>query len=147
MISIIVAIISLIGSCIAIYSNFLKDLLTSKKTVYKKRLENFYFPFYQKYCAGFLSINEFSSLDFEARSIFLDLFTQNIHLMGAPCQALYSDFYLAFLNLLEAENGNPDFELEKCRNELDNTFNKMCSLLFSEYRCILKKCHLPVPSI
>nr|DAZ62142.1 MAG TPA: hypothetical protein [Caudoviricetes sp.] len=50
-------------------------------------------------------------------------------------------------NLLETENGNPDFELKKCRNELDNTFNKMCSLLFSEYRCILKKCHLPIPSI
>ena len=29
MVSIIVAIISLIGSCIAIYSNFIKDLLTS----------------------------------------------------------------------------------------------------------------------
>ena len=41
MVSIIVAIISLIGSCIAIYSNFIKDLFTSKKVVYKERLDKY----------------------------------------------------------------------------------------------------------
>lgn len=147
MVSIIVAIISLIGSCIAIYSNFIKDLLSSKKVVYKERLDKFYIPFYQKYCAGFLSDNNLSSLSFEARSIFLDLLTQNIHLMDVHSQSLYSEFYLAFLNLLEAENENPDFDLNTCRNELDYVFNKMCSFTFDEYKRILKKCNLPVPLI
>jgi hypothetical protein len=147
MVSIIVAIISLIGSCIAIYSNFIKDLLTSKKVVYKERLDKFYIPFYQKYCAGFLSANKFSSLDFEARSIFLDLFTQNIHLMDAHSQSLYSKFYLAFLNLLEAEDENPDFNMDICCDELDNVFNELCTFTFNEYKRILKQCHLPVPLI
>lgn len=45
MVSIIVAIISLVGSCIAIYSNFIKDLLTSKKLSIRKDWINSIFPF------------------------------------------------------------------------------------------------------
>lgn len=70
-----------------------------------------------------------------------------IHLMDAHSQSLYSKFYLAFLNLLEAEDENPDFNMDICCDELDNVFNELCTFTFNEYKRILKQCHLPVPLI
>lgn len=67
--------------------------------------------------------------------------------MEPKSQALYPDFYLAFLNMLEAENGNKDYPLDKCSEELDIAFNRLKNAVFTEYKGILKKCNLPVPSI
>ena len=58
---------------------------------------------------------------------------------------MYSDFYLAFLNLAEAENGNPEYPYEKCAQKMDEVFEDLSKAIFIEYRQILKKCHLPVP--
>lgn len=145
--SIIVAIISVIGSFIVVYLSTIKEHFNKKYDVQLERLENFYIPFYQKYCSGFLSINKLSEMNFEARGQFLDLFTKNLHLMGAKSQSMYSNFYLAFLNMLEADDNNPEFPLEKCSQNLDDIFNNITKEIFSEYKCILKKCYLPVPSI
>lgn len=147
MASIIVAIISLIGSFVLVYLNSIKDIFLSKRNVYKERLEKFYIPFYQKYCAGALSTEKLSSLDIEARCIFLDLFTHNIHLMDAHSQALYSEFYLAFLDLIEAEDSEAYIDVPACCDRLDMVFDKMVKFTFNEYKRILKKCHLPIPLI
>ena len=145
--SIIVAIISLIGSFILIYLSSIKETSDRKYTVHKEQLDKFYIPFYQKYCAGFLSKNKLSELDINTRGAFLDLFTKNLHLMEPESQSLYQDYYLAFLNMLEANNGNPDFPFDKCSQELDQIFFKMSKAILNEYKQILKKCHLPVPLI
>lgn len=145
--SIIVAIISLIGSFILIYLSSIKETSDRKYTVRKEQLDKFYIPFYQKYCATFLSQNKLSELDINTSGIFLDLFTNNLHLMEPESQSLYQDYYLAFLNMLEANTGNPDFPLDECSQKLDQIFSKMSKTIFNEYKQILKKCHLPVPLI
>lgn len=145
--SILVSVISVIGSFILVYLSTIKDHFAHRYEVKKEQLEKFYIPFYQKYCAGFLSIVKLSEMSFEARGMFLDLFTQNIHLMEPKSQSMYQDFYRAFLDMLEAEDKNPDYPLDKCRHELDKVFDNMSKEILKEYKCILKKCHLPVPSI
>ena len=145
--SIIVAAISVIGSFIVVYLSTIKEHFTQKYEVKKEQLEKFYIPFYQKYCAGFLSINKLSKMSIEARGQFLDLFTQNLPLMESKSQSMYQEFYLAFLNMLEAENGNPDFPVNESSEKLDQIFDKMSEEIFKEYKCILRKCHLPVPLI
>ncbi len=147
MASIIVATISVIGSFVVVYLTAVKDLFTQKYQIRREQLDNFYIPFYQFYCRGFLLYNELSKLDPEARCNLLDLLTKNIYLMEPKSQALYSDFYLAFLNMLEAENGNKDYPLDKYSEELDIVFRKLTNAVFIEYKGILKKCNLPVPSI
>ena len=104
-------------------------------------------PFYQKYCAGLFPQNRLSAMSFEARSIFFDLMTQNIYLMEPLSQAMYSNFYSAYLDLLEAENNNPEYLLEESSQKLDNIFSKLSRQILIEYKGILKKCHLPVPLI
>lgn len=83
----------------------------------------------------------------EARARFFNLITQNIYLMEPLSQAMYSDFYLAYLDLLEAENNNPEYSLEESSRKLDTIFNKLSRQILIEYKDILKKCHLPVPLI
>ena len=145
--SIIVAIISVIGSLIVVYLSTIKEHFSKKYEVRREQLEKFYIPFYQKYCAGFLSANSISNMGLESRGQFLDLFTKNLHLMEPKSQSMYHDFYLAFLNMLEAENNNPDFPLEKCSQDFSKIFNDISKAILQEYKCILKKCYLPVPSI
>ncbi len=145
--AIIVSVISVIGSFIVVYLSTIKERFNKKHEVKREQLENFYIPFYQKYCAGFLSANKLSSMGFEARGQFLDLFTNNLYLMEPKSQSMYQDFYMAFLNMLEADNDNPDFPLEKYSQELDEIFSVISKAVLQEYKCILKKCYLPVPSI
>lgn len=144
---IVVAIISVVGSFVVVYLTAIKELFTQKYQIRREQLDNFYIPFYQFYCCGLLLYNKLSKLGPEARGNLLDLLTSNIYLMEPKSQALYPDFYLAFLNMLEAENGNKDYPLDKCSEELDIAFNRLKNAVFTEYKGILKKCNLPVPSI
>ena len=105
--TIIVAAISVIGSFTLVYLNSVKETSNKKYEIRREQLSKFYMPFYQKYCAGLFPQNRLSAMSFEARSIFFDLMTQNIYLMEPLSQAMYSDFYSTYLDLLEAENNNP----------------------------------------
>ena len=145
--TIIVAAISVIGSFTLVYLNSVKETSNKKYEIRREQLSKFYMPFYQKYCAGLFPQNRLSAMSFEARSIFFDLMTQNIYLMEPLSQAMYSDFYSAYLDLLEAENNNPEYLLEESSQKLDNTFSKLSRQILIEYKGILKKCHLPVPLI
>lgn len=145
--TIIVATISVIGSFTLVYLNSVKETSNKKYEIRREQLSKFYMPFYQKYCAGLFPQNRLSAMSFEARSIFFDLMTQNIYLMEPLSQAMYSDFYSAYLDLLEAENNNPEYLLEESSQKLDNIFSKLSRQILIEYKGILKKCHLPVPLI
>lgn len=145
--TIIVAAISVIGSFTLVYLNSVKETSNKKYEIQREQLSKFYMPFYQKYCAGLFPQNRLSAMSFEARSIFFDLMTQNIYLMEPLSQAMYSDFYSAYLDLLEAENNNPEYLLEESSQKLDNIFSKLSRQILIEYKGILKKCHLPVPLI
>ena len=145
--SIIVASISACASFIAIYLSAMRDKYALKQEIRRERLNNFYIPFYQMYCRGFLSINNLSTMGFESRGKFLDLMSKNIVFMGQKSQALYPEYYKAFLDMLEADNGNPDYPLDICQKNFDNIFDKLSKEVFIEYRRILKKSCLPVPSI
>lgn len=145
--TIIVAAISVIGSFTLVYLNSVKETSNKKYEIRREQLSKFYMPFYQKYCAELFPQNRLSAMSFEARSIFFDLMTQNIYLMEPLSQAMYSDFYSAYLDLLEAENNNPEYLLEESSQKLDNIFSKLSRQILIEYKGILKKCHLPVPLI
>lgn len=145
--TIVVAIISVTGSFILVYLNSFKDLLNRKYEIRREQLSNFYTPFYQRYCAEFFQHCQLSSMDNRVRSIFLDLMTRNLHLMEPHSQAMYSEFYSVYLDLLEAENNNPEHSLNECSENFDAIFNKLSKQIFTEYKYILKKCHLPVPLI
>ena len=145
--TIIVAAISVIGSFTLVYLNSVKETSNKKYEIRREQLSKFYMPFYQKYCAGLFPQNRLSAMSFEARSIFFDLMTQNIYLMEPLSHAMYSDFYSAYLDLLEAENNNPEYLLEESSQKLDNIFSKLSRQILIEYKGILKKCHLPVPLI
>ena len=145
--SIFVPLISVIGSFVVVYLSAIRDVFNDKQKVRKEQLEHFYIPFYRRYCAGFLSKTRLSEMDIEARNDFFDLFTQNIHLMEPISQSRYSDFYAAYLDLLEAESNNKDYSLVECSDRFDQVFNDMTASILLEYKCILKKCHLPVPLI
>lgn len=145
--TIIVAAISVIGSFTLVYLNSVKETSNKKYEIRREQLSKFYMPFYQKYCAGLFPQNRLSAMSFEARSIFFDLMTQNIYLMEPLSQAMYSDFYSAYLDLLEAENNNPEYLLEESSQKLDNIFSKLSRQILIEYKGVLKKCHLPVPLI
>ena len=145
--TIIVAAISVIGSFTLVYLNSVKETSNKKYEIRREQLSKFYMPFYQKYCAGLFPQNRLSAMSFEARSIFFDLMTHNIYLMEPLSQAMYSDFYSAYLDLLEAENNNPEYLLEESSQKLDNIFSKLSRQILIEYKGILKKCHLPVPLI
>lgn len=145
--TIIVAIITVIGSFILAYINSIKDLLNRKYEIRREQLSKFYMPFYQKYRIGLFDQNSLSNMSLETRSSFLDLMTQNIYFMEPCSQAMYSDFYQAFLDLLEAEDNNPEYPLKECSQNLDNIFDALAKQILTEYKGILKKCHLPVPLI
>lgn len=52
--SIIVSLISVIGSFVVVYLSAIRDVFSEKQQVRREQLDNFYIPFYRRYCAGFL---------------------------------------------------------------------------------------------
>lgn len=134
-----------LGSFLVIYLTFIKEQVIEKRNINHKQLDNFYIPFYKLYCRGFLFNTSLANMDIEARSKVLDLLSQNIQYMMPGSQFLYIDFYAAFLDLLEAEDKNPDFPLEETKNNFDEIFNKLSNCILKEYKSLLKKVYLPVP--
>ena len=111
----------------------------------REQLDKFYIPFYKIYCRGFLSELRLSELNFETWSCILDLMSDNLHLMEPESQSMYSKYYLAYLNMLEAQDGNPMFPVEQTSQNLDEAFNTLCGAIFREYVTLLRKLKLPVP--
>lgn len=145
--SIIVAIISVIGSFILVYLTTIKEQSAIKHDVRKEQLDKFYIPFYQMYCRGFMSQIKPSEFPMDVKLELLDLMSDNIYLMEPLSQSMYSSFYRDLLRVMDAENGNPVFSLAQAKEQYDNTTQKLIKTILMEYKELLKKCHLPTPLI
>lgn len=137
--------ITTLGAFILVYLSVIKDTHASKYQIIREQLDKFYIPFYQMYCRGFLSELPLSSMSQETRGKFLDLLSNNLHLMEPLSQSLFLDFYKAFLDLLEAENGNKNFPLSKVQSRFDSIFKNLSDNIFMEYNHLLKKAKLLSP--
>ena len=138
-------VITSLGAFITIYLTAIKESHVSKLKTIREQLDKFYIPFYKIYCRGFLSELRLSELNFETWSCILDLMSDNLHLMEPESQSMYSKYYLAYLNMLEAQDGNPMFPVEQTSQNLDEAFNTLCRAIFREYVTLLRKLKLPVP--
>lgn len=145
--SIIVSIISVVGSFILVYLSVIKDSFDQKRSVQNEQLEKFYIPFYKMYCRGFMSNIKLSSFPLDVRLNILDLMSDNIQFLEPLSQSLYPKYYRCLLDLIEAEDLNPHFPLEETQQKFDDISEQLIRAILNEYKDILKKCHLPVPSI
>ena len=142
---IIASTITTLGAFILVYLSVIKDDHVSKSKIIREQLEKFYIPFYKIYCRGFLSELALSEMNAETWSCILDLMSDNLHLMEPTSQSMYSKYYSAYLNALEAQNRNPMFSTDSTMQKLDETFDVLCSSIFAEYVTLLRKAKLPVP--
>lgn len=142
---IIASTITTLGAFILVYLSVVKDNHVSKSQIRREQLEKFYIPFYKIYCRGFLSELALSEMSIETWSLILDLMSDNLHLMEPTSQSMYSKYYSAYLNALEARNGNPMFSPDSTMQKLDETFDRLCISIFAEYITLLRKAKLPVP--
>ena len=142
--------IGVILQCVTTFSIFFlafrKDRYMQKIDSFQQRFKQLYSPFYRKILVGcFSNEHRLSSAPIETRSIFLDLFSQNVEYMSATSQALYTNFYFEFLNLLEAYNGNPDYPFKSTAKNFDIAFIQLSQELLSDYAYICRRLQLPKP--
>ncbi|MBS5510166.1 MAG: hypothetical protein KHX30_02350 [Clostridium sp.] len=142
---IIATIITNLGAFILVYLSVVKERYVSKNAIRREQLDKFYIPFYKTYCRGFLSQMKLSEMSVESRSIILDLMSENLHLMEPLSQSLYSEYYAAYLDMLEASDGNPMFPIDSTSQKFDDVFYRLTSAIFTEYSALLRKVKLPVP--
>lgn len=134
------------SAIILFYLASAKEKRISKADVYRERLQNYYIPFYQMYCRGYLFHYPIQDMPFENRGLFLDLFSKNIQYMDSKTQSLYPRYYRAFLALMEAEESNTG-QLESCKSEFSDIFQQITESTFAEYKHLLRKLKMPVPDI
>lgn len=145
--SIIVTSISVIGSFILVYLSSIKEKSVQKNIIRREQLDKFYIPFYQMYCRGFMSIIKPHEFLIESKLELLELLTNNIYLIEPASQTLYTDFYRILLDEMEVDNNNPNFSPDETHEKYDIITNQLISSILKEYKHILKKCNLPVPSL
>lgn len=143
---VIASTITTIGAFILVYLSVIKDDHVSKSKIIREQLEKFYIPFYKIYCRGFLSELALSKMEPKTWSHILELMSDNLHLMEPLSQSMYSKYYSAYLNALEAQQGTSNFLSNSTMQKLDETFDLLCASIFKEYATLLRKAKLPVPT-
>lgn len=119
----------------------LENLSSKQHSIENERYRAFYAPYIQLLYVGMLWDMEFSELDFEARSKFLDLISKNVHLVDKDTLKEYPNFYLCYLGMLEFENNNLDFSTAPI--ELNKAFNNISISVLSHGQTLSTKLHLP----
>ena len=128
---IVASTITTLGAFILVYLSVVKDDHVSKSKIIREQLEKFYIPFYKIYCRGFLSELTLSEMSLETWSLFLDLMSDNLHLMEPASQSMYSKYYSAYLTALEAKDGNPMFSLERSRRNIRYAMHcRICGIYY-----------------
>ena len=107
----------------------------------RARYNGFYVPFFTKLYAGRMWECKFSHLGAEARCVFLDLLTHNLSLLGPDLQALYPDFYLAFLRMADhdldpASHPNAPKDLDAAFRAIEKAALRECRELSKSLRLI-----------
>lgn len=142
---VIASTITTLGAFVLVYLSVVKDNHVSKSKIIREQLEKFYIPFYKIYCRGFLSKLTLSELSSETWSCVIELMTDNLHLMEPASQAMYSEYYAAYLEAIENCGKDFEFSYADSLEKLDTTFDSLCALIFTEYAMLLNKAKLPVP--
>lgn len=130
---------------IIFYLTSIKENKISKLNTLKERMTLLYIPFYKFYYRKMLYKNDLSSFSDEIIKEVFDLLSNNLHNMDTKSQLLYTDFYLAFCDLLKACDGNAGYFLSECNYCLDKAFNNLSLQLLREYKGICRKLRLPKP--
>lgn len=86
----------------------------------------------------------YSNSGLEARSKFFDLLVANSYLAGKETQRLIPEFYEAYLDVLEHNEENPDFD-SSCLTRLDAAFRQLIATTYKEYAVICKRLGYPDP--
>lgn len=115
--------------------------LTYKREQAQYRYSTFYVPFFTRLYAGRLWELPPASMNFEVRSIFLDLFTSNLSLLGPNLQSLYADLHRAHCNLLWFEDGDPGFD--SAPSEYNRVFMQIIEAAIAESKPLCKFLRLP----
>lgn len=118
-----------------------QSLRTFSKDQAKHRYESFYVPFFTMLYAGRVWARAPHSLNFDSRSKLLDMFTQNLALLGPGLQACYPDLLDAHIRMLEYDSGKSD--QEAAPDAYDRVFKRIESAAISEAKALSKELCLP----
>lgn len=110
----------------------------------EKRLNEYYWPLLKRYMISFYWAMSYSKADLEARSLFFDLIVANSYLADKQTQQHVLDFYKAYLDVLEYQDENPDFDVS-CMAELDIAFGRVIDSAYQEYVVLSKRLGYPEP--
>jgi len=119
-----------ITAIVLFYLSSSRESKISKNKVDKERLETIYIPFYRMSSFGLFSPKGFGSFTRESRISFLNLISNNVHLLDTNSQELFPDFFHAFTSL-----DLPDVNVPNA----DEIFKQMEASMNAEYRYLLNK--------
>ena len=89
----------------------------------KKRYETAYVPFMDMLYRGFMFNGISQDIPPSLRAKFLDIFSKNLSLWGEDTLKAYPAFYKSFLDMLEYDDGNPEYQ------SAPDTFRKNLSFM------------------
>lgn len=119
-----------------------KESRDRKREILKERYSNAYLPcisnLFRLY--AFNSVGHYMVESRDTRCAFLDLLTDNLHYWDKSTIALYPKFYKAFLDMLEFENGNEDYQnapvvMESISNEITLAILKAAKDIEADLGC------------
>ena len=117
-----------------------RSLSDFSKEQMKHRYETFYVPFFARLYAGSCWQYLPSDRPFELRSIFLDMLTSNLALLGPRSQAVYPEVMAAHVAMLEYNAGNSRYK--STPRQYDRAFMHLEKALISEARDLSRKLRL-----
>lgn len=140
-----ISLLSLIAPLIGILISYLLGLYgqvnTRKIASLKERYLTLYVPYLRMLLITPSELILPSELSFESRGRYLDLLTQNAHLLGSRSSLLYPKFYSSFLDMLELESGeNNDSNISA---SYDDAFIRLEDAMLVEASKLSKKLKYP----
>ncbi|MBE6074226.1 MAG: hypothetical protein E7202_06815 [Selenomonas ruminantium] len=84
--------------------------IDSKKAILRERYDKFYIPFVRLLYKGFYTEGFRPDIPFKTRAMMHELLSNNLEYLDVYTLRLYPSFYKAFLDMLEYEDGNHDFD-------------------------------------
>ncbi|MDT2830882.1 hypothetical protein P7H62_06250 [Vagococcus carniphilus] len=112
-----------------------------KKDVNLQRYETFYVPYMSKLLAAYNFTDDPHKSPFEVRGVYFDMIMNNMHLLDSSSSKLIPSYYKRFLDLLEFENGNDDFQFAQKR--YDEIFIEISTAILKEAEELSKSLNYP----
>lgn len=112
-----------------------------KRTILRERYDKFYIPFIRLLYKGFYTDGFRPDIPIEIRAMMHDLLSNNLEYLDVSTLRLYPSFYKAFLDMMEFEDGNHDFDTAP--EEFLLISNKIALTVLQETQRIAKELSLP----